>query len=35
MSATQTTCATYVERTGNIMVHHPVKPRPTPTGSKK
>lgn len=23
--------ATYVERTGNIIVHHPVKPRPTTT----
>lgn len=27
--------ATYVEWTGNIQVHHPVKPRPTqPAGNK-
>lgn len=28
--------ATYIEWTGNIQVHHPVKPRPTtqPAGTK-
>lgn len=25
---------TYKEITGNIVVHHPIKPRPTNTGSK-
>lgn len=24
--------ATYIERTGNIIVHHPVKPRPVNGG---